>query len=205
MSDDGRDAVGRVSCGIEGCDGDPAFMPIFQIPDGKDGLCGVAFSLIVCAVCKMTIEKDQILTDGGREQIEAAVYGKLGITINWFDVELNWDPVPAPGEGGGGPHFEAHYNTDDPELKDVWEDAVDFFNAFVAKSGGDENKIGTRITALGVVALCGGYKRYRAEDLAGGQMFLASLMRSVADQLEGQYGDKVKIEVAVTTKDPLER
>jgi hypothetical protein len=192
--------VSSGGCFIEGCDGLAAFMPIFQIPDGDGGLAGVAFSLVVCATCKISVTKEQLLTDGGRKQIEIAVFGKLGIEVDWTTVEMVWDPIPQPGEGSGV-HFEAHYRANDPAIAHVWDEAVNVYNAFVEAAGNDEVMASTRIAALAVVVLCEGYKRYRADDEAGGQLFLSSTFRSLIVQVEDQTGDDVKIGVGVTTKD----
>lgn len=190
-----------VGCMLDGCENAAAFMPIFKIPDGTGELVGVAFSLVVCAGCKISVTKEQILTPDGREQIEEAVLSKLGVTFDWLDAELTWDPVPQPGEGAGA-QFEAHYRADDPEIAHIWQHATEVYNEFVhGPDDEDDNVTAARMTALGVVVLCEGYKSYRKIDEAGGQMFLVALMRSLGVQIEEQTGDEVKILVEVKTKD----
>ena len=183
-------------CDMVNCGETARFMPVFIVPiEGREEPAGIAFGLVVCPSCKIAMSKDDLLTDEGREQIEAAVRAKMGVEVDWNAVELDWDPVPEPGDEDRK-SFEAVYLADDPEIRPVWEGAAAIVKAFCGQET-DSNKLATKLSILAVVVLCRGYRQFRQDAPEGGQLFLSSLMRSLGTQVESQTGDLLSVRVRV--------
>lgn len=183
-------------CDMVNCGETARFMPVFVVPvAGRATPAGIAFGIVVCPACKIAMSKDDLLTDDGRAQIEAAVRAEMGTDVDWSAVELDWDPVPEPGHENRQ-SFEGAYLADDPEIRPVWNEAAALLAGFCGHEA-DFNKLATKLSILAVTVLCRGYRQFRQDAPEGGQLFLSSLMRSLSAQIEEQVGDILSVRVRV--------
>ncbi len=189
-------------CDMVDCGEVARFMPVFIVPiAGREEPAGIAFGLVVCPACKIAMSKDDLLNDRGRERIEAAVRAEMGVEVDWNTVELDWDPVPEPGDKGRK-SFQGAYLADDPEIEPVWREAAVALKDFVGDED-DFNKLATKLSILAVIVLCRGYRQFRQDAPEGGQLFISSIMRSLGSQVEAQTGDLLSVRVRVKN-DPRE-